>query len=258
MDCGWICLYRKLREHHLWQEKPFTKGQAWVDILLRASHKEHKVHLEGRYPVLVPRGGVLTSTLKLAKEWGWSRGKVRNFLALLEKESQISHQKSQHYSMLLIHNYGQYQDFSESEKPTEKPTPSQQEANRKPQSTMGTIKQGEQEDSPRPRKTGPTESFSSADMDTAKWMLGLIKIVIPGAKDPNFNSWAKEIGLIRRMDKRPDQEIRDLFLWANNDPFWKSIILSPGNLRRKWNQLSAKSIHGSSGTTERAGKDDYV
>jgi transposase len=36
-----------------------------------------------------------------------------------------------------------------------------------------------------------------------------------------------------RLDKRPDQDIRDVCLWARNDPFWQSNFYSPAKLRTR-------------------------
>jgi len=40
---GWIRVYRSIQEHWLWQEKPFSKGQAWLDLLLSANHQDSKI-----------------------------------------------------------------------------------------------------------------------------------------------------------------------------------------------------------------------
>ena len=39
-NSGWITIHRKLFYNKLWLSEPFTKGQAWVDLLLLASHKD--------------------------------------------------------------------------------------------------------------------------------------------------------------------------------------------------------------------------
>jgi len=60
----------------------------------------------------------------------------------------------------------------------------------------------------------------------------------PGHKPPNLETWANEIRLMREIDKKSDQEIRDLFEYANNDRrFWRKTILSPEGLRRNWDKV---------------------
>jgi hypothetical protein len=55
-----------------------------------------------------------------------------------------------------------------------------------------------------------------------------------------IESWANDIRLIRERDSKSDSEIRSLFQWANQDEFWSANILSPGKLRKQWDQLAAK------------------
>jgi hypothetical protein len=105
---GWIKLHRKLSENSLWTSEPFTRGQAWVDLILLANHeygffflRDHKIEVE--------RGQVGYSQLKLAERWKWSRTKVRSFLNTLEKEQQVIQQQSHSTSIITIINYDEYQ-----------------------------------------------------------------------------------------------------------------------------------------------------
>jgi len=92
----------------LWKSEPFTRGQAWVDLLLLANHKEGFIRARGiRIDIL--RGQVGTSQVELAKRWKWSRGKVKRFLNELEVDQQIEQQKDNVSSLITITNYNQYQ-----------------------------------------------------------------------------------------------------------------------------------------------------
>ena len=82
--------------------------------------------------------------------------------------------------------------------------------------------------------------FTDEDLKCAQWIFGLVKKLIPTAKQPTFDSWARDIRLIRERDGRTHREICELFLWANQDSFWAANVLSPSKLREKWNQLEAK------------------
>ncbi|MCW9717363.1 helix-turn-helix domain-containing protein [Avibacterium sp. 21-599] len=82
--------------------------------------------------------------------------------------------------------------------------------------------------------------FSDDDMAAAQWIFGLILKLNPNTKKPPFESWANEIRLMRERDGRTHREICELFLWANQDSFWKANILSPAKLREKWDQLTVK------------------
>jgi len=71
-----------MREHPLWLGERFTRGQAWVDLLLAAAHAEHTVIIGGRL-ITIHRGEVLTSQVRLAQRWQWDRETVRHFLVQL-------------------------------------------------------------------------------------------------------------------------------------------------------------------------------
>ena len=34
---GFVGVHRSLQEHWLWDEKPFSKGQAWIDLIMLAN-----------------------------------------------------------------------------------------------------------------------------------------------------------------------------------------------------------------------------
>ena len=85
---GWIRLSRKIFDCWLWNEKPFTKAQAWIDLLLLANYETRKFVL-GNELVEVERGSFITSEIKLMKRWGWSKSKVRSYLCLLQSDNMI-------------------------------------------------------------------------------------------------------------------------------------------------------------------------
>ena len=60
MRPDYIKLNRQLRDHWLWNSERFSRGQAWVDLLLLASHAAHETPL-GNQLIPVKRGQLLTS-----------------------------------------------------------------------------------------------------------------------------------------------------------------------------------------------------
>lgn len=85
---GWVKLYRKLTESALWTSEPFTKGQAWVDLIAMANHKDERVYINGNW-VEIKRGQLHTSELKLAARWRWSKNKVTRFLEVLRLDGML-------------------------------------------------------------------------------------------------------------------------------------------------------------------------
>jgi hypothetical protein len=107
---GWMPIYRRLQDHWLWQDKPFAKGQAWLDLLLLASHND-KEFLFGNQIVKNEVGSFITSELKLAERWGWGRKKVRLFLELLQNEQMIAKKGDNRKTTITIVNYSIYADY---------------------------------------------------------------------------------------------------------------------------------------------------
>lgn len=105
---GWISVHRQIQEHWLWAEKPFSKGQAWIDMLLLANHEDKKVLL-GSELVDVKAGSFITSEVKLAERWGWSRHKVRDFLDLLKTDKMLDKKSDSRRTTIFLLNYGNFQ-----------------------------------------------------------------------------------------------------------------------------------------------------
>lgn len=79
---SYIKLDRGLKKNSLWLERPFSKGQAWVDLLLLAQGVDKDKQYRGQ--VQHQKSGVVyTSILYLTNRWGWSRNKVYRFLDYL-------------------------------------------------------------------------------------------------------------------------------------------------------------------------------
>lgn len=110
---GWIRLHRKLLDHWLWQQpRRFSYAEAWLDLLLRASYRDHAL-LVGRKLVQVKRGQVLTSQVSLARCWRWNRKTVSVFLKLLQTELMTDIEMvigtDKGYTLVTIRSYEKYQ-----------------------------------------------------------------------------------------------------------------------------------------------------
>jgi len=53
-------------------------------------------------------------------------------------------------------------------------------------------------------------------------------------------SWQNDCRLMREQDGRAVDEIREVIIWAQDDDFWHTNILSMGKLRKQWDQLILK------------------
>ena len=115
-NTGWIKTYRSILKHWIWEEKPFSKGQAWIDMLLLASHVNSKFVLGGEL-VETPKGSFVTSEVKLMKRWGWSKSKTRLFLKMLEKDKMIVKKSDRKKTTITIVKYNSFQEIETTKKP---------------------------------------------------------------------------------------------------------------------------------------------
>ena len=109
MDKGWIKLSRGVKDNLVWQDRPFSKGQAWIDLLLSVNHTDKTILINGNARK-IKKGQCWTSEKKLAERWGWSRNKVRHFLHLLKVQGMVTVESTSNGTALTIVNWGKYQD----------------------------------------------------------------------------------------------------------------------------------------------------
>lgn len=106
-NTAFFAVARKYLEDPEWLAEPFTKGQAWLDIIGRASFADGDI---------TRRGELLISERGLAKRWKWSDGKVRRFLQKLEEEGRITQSKNRSTnrstwgSIITVEKYELYQN----------------------------------------------------------------------------------------------------------------------------------------------------
>ena len=123
-NCGWVKLHRKIIDNPYWQSEPFSRGQAWVDLLLMANHKPGFVRKQGVRVDLSP-GDIGMSETELAARWQWSRGKVRRFVEELEVDGMVERKNTEtdrRKFIVSICNYSKYQDQSSADGTGDGPT----------------------------------------------------------------------------------------------------------------------------------------
>lgn len=116
MSENYITLSREIMGHWIWSEKPYDKGRAWIDLLMRARWKDGKEMYRGNL-VERERGTVYCSMAFLAEKWGWHRQTVKRFLNQLESEGMVKISVTKRDTAITIENYNKYQ-LSESDECT--------------------------------------------------------------------------------------------------------------------------------------------
>jgi hypothetical protein len=106
---GMLLLDRALLRHKVWtMERPYSRGQAWVDLLLKANDQPTATTIRG-HVVDLERGQCAWSKKGLALEWGWSQVKVSGFLAWLEGNGMVKIESSEVTTIITITHYCEYQ-----------------------------------------------------------------------------------------------------------------------------------------------------
>lgn len=118
MGKGYVSVHREIMDHWLWEEKPFSKGQAWIDLILQAKYKDEKFLYKGTL-VDGKRGTVYRSVKSLAERWGWNRETATKFLNLLEADGMIAQNKTKHHTTITLLNYGRFQDLPTTKQATQ-------------------------------------------------------------------------------------------------------------------------------------------
>lgn len=109
LDKGWVILSRGIRDHWIWDGKPVSRFQAWIDLILSANHEDKNIMFDG-CKVTVKRGSLITSVRKLSARWGWGAGKTLKYLKELEKDGMIARDANSRRTLITIVNYSKYQN----------------------------------------------------------------------------------------------------------------------------------------------------
>ena len=107
-DKGYIKVYRDIRDHWIWNYKPFSPQAAWIDLIMIANH-EKKTILFNDSVIEVGRGQHMTSISILSERWGWSRGKTKRFIDKLESEHMVSTKRNGNGTLITLIKYEDYQ-----------------------------------------------------------------------------------------------------------------------------------------------------
>lgn len=174
MAYGWISIHRKIQDNIIWNDKPFSRGQAWIDLIMLANHEDKKIIFNGS-TVEIKRGEKITSLRKLSERWGWSRGKTKKFLNLLKDENMIEFKTDHQKTTYKIVNYNVYQNEDLDKRATEKPLNDQQKATEKPLNDTNNNVNNINNVNNNNNTTGVVPTQSEIDLDNPK-LAELIKL----------------------------------------------------------------------------------
>ncbi|WP_256243594.1 Replication protein O [Bacillus sp. V3B] len=243
---GWIKLHRQIQGHWLYKEKRiFSKYEAWIDLLMMASHKDTKF-LHGAELIELEEGSLVTSELKLMERWKWGKSKLRKFLEILEKDGMIIKKSDRKKTMITICKYSVYH-HSEIENGPQ--ADYEQTTGRPSADTIKNVKnvknvKNDKEDINTSCYKPKTYDEESVPYQLSLRLLHNIRKNNEAFKEPDLQKWSNDIRLMMDRDNRTKEQIAYLIDWCQQDSFWKSNILSPAKLRKQFDQLVIKAEKG--------------
>lgn len=99
-----------MQENWVWKKKPFSWGQAWIDLLIRTSWIDSTMFSDHFAKSLkVRRGEIICSIRGLAFAWGWSRSGTERFLRRCQQAGQIKATSEGTYTRIKILNWSKLQ-----------------------------------------------------------------------------------------------------------------------------------------------------
>ena len=109
MDKGWVSIHRKiLKNPILKMNRSYSRFEAWIYLLLRATYNNQKVVL-GSDIYELKSGEILTSQKKLCKQFKWGNSRLRTFLKLLQKDGMINVKTNSKLTMITMLKFNDFQ-----------------------------------------------------------------------------------------------------------------------------------------------------
>lgn len=221
---GWIKVHRKILQSDFYRNLTGRQRDVIITLLLMADHEPREWQYKGQTYRTEP-GQVFTSFEKIREKCGkdCTRETVRATILNAENNHFITRISHKTHTVITIENWGLYQsDYTE---------PTQNKLNSDAVQTRVTTTN---------KKKEYIYSVDTQEYRLSKLLFELMKNNNPNCKEPNLQSWCKEMDKLIRIDKRNPYEIASVIEWCQNDSFWKSNILSVAKLRKQYDQLKIK------------------
>lgn len=225
---GWVKLHRTFIKWEWFKDSNMV--HLFIYLLLSANHEE------GQWQgITVKRGQLITGLKSLKAGTGISIQRLRTCLSKLEKTGEINNQSTNRFRLVTLCNYDTYQTevISTNNPPNIQATNKQHAINK--QSTPNKNVKNEKNEK---KKTFLPDSY---EIRLSEYLFKHIKRRKQDFKEPNMHSWAKQIDLMIRIDKREPDVIREVIKWCQDDDFWQNNILSTTKLRKHFDKLELQS-----------------
>ena len=163
---GFFKIDRDLLSHYLWKDTPFSKGQAWIDLIGLACYKDSTDMYKGKI-IKCERGKVYKTFSYLSRRWGWSRKKVTSFIRALEGDGMVTTKATTHGTTITIVNYGKFQGQGTTNGTT-KDTTEEQPRNNRGSNDLRSIKKDKEREEIKKASAGQSE-ITQQELEEGGW-----------------------------------------------------------------------------------------
>jgi len=108
MAKGYVKIHRELMDDPLWTSEKYTRGQAWLHLIMLANSNPGYVRKRGTR-INLSRGSVGYSIKELSRIFNWSESKTRRFRDELESDGKITFDKTNVSCTITLMNYDFWQ-----------------------------------------------------------------------------------------------------------------------------------------------------
>ena len=105
---GWVKIHRELLDDSIWTSEKFTRGMAWVHLIMLANAKPGHVRKRGAR-IDLASGSVGYSIKELSRRFDWSESKTRRFIKELESDGKITVKTTSVSCTITLVNYDYWQ-----------------------------------------------------------------------------------------------------------------------------------------------------
>lgn len=235
---GWFLLYRQMFHSATFKNLPSNDARMiMIALICEANFEERRVQCQKcQKEIVIGRGEAWVSQSYLAKMANTTRNVVRTTLSRLQRCGFAKKTKTCHYSdSYLIANYAKYQD-------PYNPSNSCSTSAQHLLNSCSTAEHHNHKETLKKLKKEKKETFLVRDefIELATSWAEQIKERNPNARSPNLASWSRKLEELERIDHQPIEAIRDAIDWVNQNNFWQKNCISPENLRRNWDKITAQ------------------
>ncbi|KKM23234.1 hypothetical protein LCGC14_1617300 [marine sediment metagenome] len=118
------------------------------------------------------------------------------------------------------------------------------------------------------KKIGRADPIWNTAVMLAKRLEAHIRSRKPNLRPIQSDTWATDIDLILRIDKRTSEKLQEVIDWCQQDNFWQNNILSPAKLRKQLDRLELqmakdwqyqkRKLHQQTPRVGKSAKDKYL